>query len=234
MSSPTQTAKPVRENFRWDVFLSYRGPDRNEVEQVFNELVGMGLKVWWDEREIPPGADYMDRMWEGLKSSFATIVFIGPTTVGNWQEMEAKVAIASRVAEGKPVLPVFLPGIPDPNNVDIAFLSLNSRAVFEKSVTEERVLNRIYWGITGIKRERPTAPEPPKPDTPRIPAESDGGSIASLARWLRTGTVTFFVGPGISEIGPMMPPRSWEITCELLREIGLIGADPVTCCLRWT
>jgi hypothetical protein len=40
------------------------------------------------------------------------------------------------------------------------------------------------------------------------------------------GTVTFFVGPGISEISPTIPPRNWEITCELLREMGLLETIP--------
>ena len=56
MSSSIQTAKAVRGDFRWDVFLSYRSPDRNEVEEVAKKLVEMGLRVWWDEQEIPPGA----------------------------------------------------------------------------------------------------------------------------------------------------------------------------------
>jgi len=226
MSSSIQTAKAVRGDFRWDVFLSYRSPDRNEVEEVAKKLVEMGLRVWWDEQEIPPGARYMDHMWEGLKSSFATIVFISPATVGNWQEMEAMAAIATQVAEKRPVLPVFLPGIPDPNKVDLGFLGLNSRAVFENTVTEQRVLNRIYWGITGNKPDVSTTPVQPNPTPPRVTAPSDGGSIAWLARWLRKGTVTFFVGPGASEVGSALPPRNWEIACELLKEIGLIDAEP--------
>jgi hypothetical protein len=226
MSSATQSAKALRENFRWDVFLSYRSPDRAHVAEVARKLDEMGLKVWWDDREIPPGADYMELMWNGLKSSFATIVFLGPATVGNWQEKEVKAAIANQVGEGKPVLPVFLPGVPDPDKVDVAFLSLNSRAVFESSVTEQRVLNRIYWGITGNNPERPTLPEPPRPAPPRASPTADDGSVAALARWLRMGTVTFFVGPGISEISPTIPPRNWEITCELLREMGLLETIP--------
>jgi len=32
MAFPASAPKAVREDFRWDVFLSYRHPDRNAVE----------------------------------------------------------------------------------------------------------------------------------------------------------------------------------------------------------
>jgi hypothetical protein len=223
MSFPAKTERVAREQFQWDVFLSYQTPDQKTVGAIADKLSQMGLKVWWDQWEIAQGASFMKLMWAGLRSSWATIVFIGPTTIGNWQNLEVDQAIASHVSQGRPVLPVFLPGVPDPDKVDIGFLSLSSRAVFGETVDDQNVLNRIYWGITGINRERTMPSAAPRPEAAALPElESNQESIASLARWLRTGNVTFFVGPAVSSIGPKVPPRDWEIACQLLREIDLI------------
>jgi hypothetical protein len=226
MSFPAKTEKVSREHFQWDVFLSYQTPDQKTVGEIADKLSQMGLKVWWDQWEIAPGASFMKLMWAGLRSSWATIVFIGPTTIGNWQNLEVDQAIASHVSQGRPVLPVFLPGVPDPDKVDIGFLSLSSRAVFGETVDDQSVLNRIYWGITGVNRERKMPSGAPLPEAAALPqSEGNAEAIASLAQWLRTGNVTFFVGPAVSSLGPALPPRDWEIACKLLREIDLIGTE---------
>ena len=226
MSFPSKTVNACRENFRWDVFLSYQTPDREMVAEVHSKLLEMGLKIWWDYFEIPPGAHFMDKMWEGLKGSWATIVFIGPNTMGKWQNIEVKAAIASQVGEGRPVLPVFLPGAPNPSQVDIEFLSVSSCAVFDSSATEQRVLNRIYWGITGTNPDRPKSEINLASNVPAVAAPDQATeAVSNLARWLRTGNVTFFVGPSVSKIGPALPPRGWEIACSLLTEVGLLKVD---------
>src|SRR5271165_3638046 len=92
---------PVRENFKWDVFLSYRHPDRDAVEQIAKKLSEMGLQVWWDQWEIAPGDNFQDKLWDGLTRSWATVVFVGPKTVGGWQEQEVQAAIDRQVKDGK-------------------------------------------------------------------------------------------------------------------------------------
>jgi hypothetical protein len=229
MHVDTVSPKPERGNFRWDVFLSYRGADRSAVSQIAQKLRDMRLKVWWDEWEVPPGADFQQSLWDGLKKSWATAVFIGPSTVMGWQELEVKGAINEQVKSGKPVLPIFLPGVLDPDKIDLEFLGLNSRVVFERSLDEQRVYDRMVWGITGINPDRPSPESAPAPaaeaqtTTEGFTAEA----VKQIASWLKSGNVTFFIGPAVAGGEPVLPLQNWEIALKLLREIHLIGTDDV-------
>jgi hypothetical protein len=224
MASPVPARKFVREDFRWDVFLSYRHADKADAGRMAKLLEEMGLKVWWDEREIPPGVPFEDAILDGLKQSWATAVCIGPSTVGGWQEQEVRKAINDQVKTKKPVMPVFLPGVTDPDQVDIGFLESNSRVVFEQSVAEQAGLNRIYWGVTGINPDAPkaAAPVPVRQEKPAVDE-----SLGALAAWLKSGNVTFFVGAGAAAAGPALPPGSWEIARTLLLDAGVIASADI-------
>jgi hypothetical protein len=219
--------KPVREDFEFDVFLSYRFPDKDAVGQIADKLSAMGLKVWWDEWEIAPGDDFQDKLWDGLSRSWTTVVFIGPKTVGGWQEQEVKAAIDKQVKQQKRVIPVFLPEVPNPDEIKLEFLGLNSRVVFEHSLNEQKVFNRIYWGITGINPDRPRPAPVSEAERPQPTAQASDDAVQWIGeKWLRLGqNVTFFVGPGVCGGGPTFPPLNWEIARSLLREMKLIESD---------
>ena len=217
----------VREDFRWDVFLSYRHPDQEAVRHIATKLRDMGLRVWYDEWEVVPGDKFQNDLWAALKQSWTTAVFVGPKTIGGWQEQEVQTAIDIQVKEGRRVIPVFLPDIPDPDKVDIGFPSLNSRVVFEHVVADQRALNRIYWGITGINPDNPAKAPVLKVQKPPSDTQASDDAIEWLSDWLRSGNVTFFVGPGAAGGGPTFPPRNWDIARSLLNELKLIETDDV-------
>jgi hypothetical protein len=155
------------------------------------------------------------------------VVFMGPGTLGRWQDEEVKSAIDRHVKEGTRVIPVFLPGVPDPDKSDVPFLLHASRVVFQTSVSEEKALNRIYWGITGINPDQLQSSPPPAPPPSPEPRGVAEESIAWLADWLRAANVTFFVGTGTVGVGSSYPPRNWEIARDLLRELRLIETDDI-------
>jgi len=221
MASPVPVRKAVREDFRWDVFLSYRHADKADVCRLAKGLENMGLRVWWDDKEIPPGVPFEDAILEGLSQSWATAVCIGPSTIGGWQQQEVRKAINDQVKTKKPVMPVFLPGVPDPDQVDIGFLESNSRVVFDQTVGEQAGLNRIYWGVTGTNPDapKPAAVAPVRQEKPAVDEALD-----ALAAWLRSGNVTFFVGAAAAAGGPALPPGSWEIARTLLLESGILSS----------
>lgn len=227
MATPASALRPVREDFQWDVFISYRSPDRPASERIARKLTEMGLKVWWDDWEVRPGSDFQSALWEALRKCWATIVLVGPSTVGGWQEREVKAAIDAQVKANKPVIPVFLPEISNPDKVELEFLGLYSRVVFERSLDEQPAYNRLSWGITGINPDRPvpTPPtvSPPGPPPPAPRETERDQALTWLGDWLRTGNVTFFLGMGAAGAGPQLPPRSWEIARELLGELRIIG-----------
>lgn len=226
MPPDSSTVKPSRDQFDWDVFLSYRSADIDPVRRVAEVLRSKQLRVWWDQWEVPPGADFQTALWNGLRKSWATAVFVGPSTVSGWQDREVKEAINAQVKSGKPVLPVFLPGIPNPDAVDLEFLGLNSRVVFGGTLDDSTVIDRMVWGITGVNPNR----EVPRAE-PRRDEAQDGAAasqaISDLASWLKTDNVTFFVGPSATGETQANPPRNWEIALRLLRDIKVIDGDQV-------
>jgi len=77
-----------------------------------------------DEWEVPPGGDFQQGLWAGLKESWATACSSGRRPLRVAGARSQKSAINEQVKSGKPVLPVFLPGVPDPDKIDLEFLGL--------------------------------------------------------------------------------------------------------------
>ncbi len=229
--SSAPSKKPDRQDFEFDVFLSYRSPDRDAVRKVFGLLQQRQLRVWFDEQEIPPGALFAVELWKALKRCWAVAVFIGPRTVGGWQEEELLTAVNQQVSQGKPVIPVFLPGA-NPNQIDVPFLDNNSRLQLETGLDDPALIDRLCWGITGIKpasispapTEAVPAPEPVVPAA-QLPSQPTDDTVSSLSGWLRSGNITFFVGSGATGGGPNYPPLNWELSKTLLRELKLISSE---------
>lgn len=95
------------------LFLSYGSPDRELVEQVARVLRDEdGYRVWFDQWELEPGAEWVDRLGDILIEASHCLVFFGPQKLRPWQREEVRVAIDRRVtkAESFTVIPVLLPG----------------------------------------------------------------------------------------------------------------------------
>jgi TIR domain len=227
MGTPLAAPKPESKDFDWDVFLSYRKPDFVEVSDIAHRLKDHGVRVWWDEWNARPGFDFQDSLADGLRRSWATAVFIGPNTVAGWQEREVKSAINTQAQSQRPVMAVFLPGAGDPDTIEIpAFLGLNTRIVFKISTDEDEPLKRMIWGIKGVNPYATAAPKVAVETTePPGTVAAVNSAVAFLSSWIRTGRVTFFVGPAASQVDPALPPRDFEIAVKLLQELKLIESD---------
>jgi TIR domain len=229
--SSAATKKCERKDFEFDVFLSYRSPDKESVREIAGLLHSRALRVWWDEEEIPPGALFANELWKAIQRCWAMAVFIGPRLMGGWQEQELLTAVNQQVREGKPVIPIFLPGA-NPDEIKVPFLDNNSRLVFESSLNDTLLIDRLWWGITGIKPASLSPPpadavptqEPPSPPTHPATQPADE-TVSWLSDWLRSGNVTFFVGPGATGGGPKYPPLNWELARTLLRQLNLVGSE---------
>ncbi|MBI3464506.1 MAG: toll/interleukin-1 receptor domain-containing protein [Planctomycetes bacterium] len=57
----------MADDFRYDVFLSHSSKDTAVVRDVAERLRGDGLRVWFDEWEIPSEAPLAHRMGEGSR-----------------------------------------------------------------------------------------------------------------------------------------------------------------------
>lgn len=211
------------------VFFSFNGQDRSAVDHVGEALREPlreeGLRVWLGEEELQPGTPWLPDLEQALKHSQAVVVFIGSSGIGRWQGPEIEGALIEQVRRGRPVIPVILPGAPDPDNLDLPlFLRRNTWVIFHGGLDDRDAIDRLLFGITGKNPQRRS--EKQRKQVPTI-SETDpvDDAISSLSDSLKSGTVTYFVGSGATQDGLSFPPSSYEIARQLLTELKLIDPD---------
>ncbi len=76
--------------FLFDVFLSYSSKDKAVVRKVAERLKKDGLRVWFDEWEIKPGASISQKIEEGLEQSRVLVLCMSANAFGSdWAQLEA-------------------------------------------------------------------------------------------------------------------------------------------------
>src|SRR5437588_3586276 len=205
----------------YDAFLSYKSTDKPAVREVAILLKERGITVWLDEWELAPGAPWQEGIEQGLEKSKTVVVFIGPAGIGSWETPEMQVALDLQVQRKIRVIPVILPGV-DPNQVQLsAFLRRNTWVQLSQHLNDAAELDRLEWGITGvnpnpISKQRTVARQSDVAARNTDPVDE---AIKTLAGFLQSGNVTFFLGRGISDASLSSP---CEISRELLASLRLI------------
>jgi hypothetical protein len=93
------------------VFLSYNSTDHLAVEEIARRLRAADIELWLDAWQVAAGDPVQRALEQALTETRASVVFIGPSGIGPWQEEEMRVAIERRVRESAyRVIPVLLPG----------------------------------------------------------------------------------------------------------------------------
>jgi hypothetical protein len=211
----------------FDVFLSYSRQDDEAVTRIAETLRDSGLRVWFDKWELRPGLSWMQGIEEGIKKSQATAVFIGPRGMGDWEKPEMRISLDSQVKSNRPVIPVILPGCPPDIEEQLsAFLKSNTWVDFSRRrLDDEQAIKKLRWGITG---QKPTDTPPVAPPPPKRQQAGDGSEVADaaadLASTLRSGNVTFYLGPWALLDGDTSS-SACEIARKLLLGLQLIKKD---------
>lgn len=74
----------------FDVFLSHSNKDKAAVRKVAERLRKDGLRVWFDEWEIKPGASIPAKIEEGLEQSRVLVLCMSANAFGSdWARLEA-------------------------------------------------------------------------------------------------------------------------------------------------
>lgn len=207
----------------FNVFLCHNSKEKAAVQQIADALKSYGLTYWLDDSEIPPGRPILDAIEAGLRGSESVAVFIGPHSMGQWQKPESRIAVAQSISRNIPVIPVFLPGVPQQIKNDLAPALATFRYVeFNNGLNDPEALIKLRWGIT---QEKPKSPEPGPPRPLEQPVRRDpvDNAIKDLVETLRSQNLTFFIGPGASYSNP--PARTCDIARELLRDLQIIPDD---------
>jgi len=60
------------------IFLSYRTPDRQTVEQYYRVMTAMGLRPWMDVFDLPPGSSPVRSLAQAMVDCCAAVFFVTP------------------------------------------------------------------------------------------------------------------------------------------------------------
>jgi hypothetical protein len=130
---------------RFDLFLSHNSLDKPTVLRLAQKLRKMGLKIWLDESELPPGHYWMPLLEKGIRNSRAMAVIIGQDGIGTWENEEMQMAIMLAVKLRQPVMAVLLPGAPSAEDLP-AYLTIRTWVDMRAGLTNE-CCDRIKFGI---------------------------------------------------------------------------------------
>src|SRR5262245_53890612 len=89
----------------WDIYISYAWEDKDEVARpLANELIGLGLRVWYDEFTLHLGDSLRRTIDRGLKESRYGVIILSRSFFSkSWPTRELD-ALWSREISGPPVL----------------------------------------------------------------------------------------------------------------------------------
>jgi hypothetical protein len=142
-------AGKMRHN-EFDVFMAHNSSDEESVRSICRSLQNHGIYPWIDVEQIRPGTWFQDAIQSAIRKVQAAAIVLGPEGVGRWQALEIRSFIEQCVDRGIPVIPVLLPGVAKiPDN--LSFMKQLNCVKFEETVREEAALQKLIWGITGMR-----------------------------------------------------------------------------------
>lgn len=97
----------------YDIFLSYNSRDRDAVRAIHEALKRRKLQPWIDFEALTPGRLWQEEAEEGIKRCRAAAVFLGPSGIGPWENLEMRSLLTRTAQEGLRLIPVLLPKAPE-------------------------------------------------------------------------------------------------------------------------
>ena len=146
LAKRTIAAKRVAGSF--DVFLCHNSADKPAVKTIAAQLKARGILPWLDEWELPPGQPWQPLLEQQIGSIGAAAVFVGRAGIGPWQEEELNGFLREFVARKSPVIPLLLSDAPNSPTLPVF---LNSRTYVDFRAGAAEALDRLIWGITGVR-----------------------------------------------------------------------------------
>ncbi len=173
-SLQTEEATTMTQNF--DVFLSHNSSEKAAVFELGNALKARGLTVWLAQWEIAPGRPWQEALEQIIGTTRSAAVLVGKDGLGPWNDRAMRACLSQFVDRGLPVIPVLMPGTRKQPDLPL-FLGQFTWVDLRGGLTEE-TLDRLEWGITGVKpgSSRPTVSRPEVP-----PRASEPAAIVELS-----------------------------------------------------
>lgn len=95
---------------RYDVFISHNRQDKPSVRQICRNLRSAGLRVFFDEDSIPPGADIVSSIERALDASRHVLLFLSKASLSSkWVALEIAISVfGDPDASNRVLIPVAL------------------------------------------------------------------------------------------------------------------------------
>ena len=171
----------------FDVFLSHNSENKDVVARLGEALKGRGITVWLDVWELRPGSRWQRELEKIINECRSAAVCVGADGLGPWEDEEMEALLRrfvkekDRAGNALPLIPLLLPGAPADVPLPVfleAFVWIDLR----EGLTEAG-LDRLEWGITGIKRSGSGSdPESDEGETDQEPAEVKRTCVAVSRR----------------------------------------------------
>jgi WD40 repeat protein len=148
---------------QFDIFLSHSSREKPTVERIAEKLKRSGLEPWLDKWCLTQGGDWQTELAAGLKASCSCAVFVGPHGIGNWEDLEYKLA-TDRMAKDRSfrVFLVLLPGLSEQFDASTLppFLTIRTWVDLRKGFEDTRSFQPLINAIKGLPLgpERPLTP----------------------------------------------------------------------------
>ncbi|MEG4391500.1 toll/interleukin-1 receptor domain-containing protein [Microcoleus sp. BROC3] len=144
---PVKSFPKICEHF--DVFLCYNDndEDRNEVEQIAEQLKERQIQPWLDIWEVRPGNSWQQLLETQIAKINSVAIFIGKNG-GPWQKGEIESFIWEFIEQERPVIPVILPSVLQEPQLPI-YLRRRTRVDFRQQDPEP--ITQLIKGIPEVK-----------------------------------------------------------------------------------
>ena len=95
------------------IFVSYSNKDKAKVKRLVSELKQKGAKIWFDDVQILPGDDLIQKMSEGIDQCRFYLICLSPSfdkkPPTSWVKKELKMAMIKENKQGKrSIIPIRL------------------------------------------------------------------------------------------------------------------------------
>ncbi|MBF0552746.1 MAG: toll/interleukin-1 receptor domain-containing protein, partial [Deltaproteobacteria bacterium] len=145
---------------QYDVFLCHNSQDKPVVRELGELLKQRGLKVWLDEWELIPGDRWLQVIQNLIanKKILSAAVLVGLDGFGPWHKQEVEGFLIWSINHGLRVIPVLLPN--SPSDLELPPFLASLTWVDLREGLSQKNLDRLVWGITGVKPEEQTVAQP--------------------------------------------------------------------------
>lgn len=136
---------------QFDAFLSHNSRDKPAVRALYQSLQDRGLRIWLDEEQLIPGRPWQQELERIIGTTRTAVVVVGKDGLGPWEVPEMRACLSECVKRGMPVIPVLLPDAARKPELPL-FLEQFTWVDFHDG-DEDATLERLVWGITGVRPE---------------------------------------------------------------------------------